>query len=182
MGAKFSAMLRKTFSRFYKKKCSICLVGLENSGKTTILSVLAHGAPASTVPTIGLNVRVVHKDRIEMKVWDIGGQKQYREGWARYAEGSDVCVFVVDTADLAKLPTVKEELHALLSNDSIATIPLLILANKIDLTPHVSERELVDSLGLEEIVRTPWIIMPVSALNVVGIDSVLEWLIGVAKD
>ena len=231
MGAKISAMLRQAFSRFYKKKCSICLVGLENSGKTTLLSVLVNGSPAATVPTIGLNVRVVSKDRIDLKVWDIGGQREYRSEWARYAEGSDVIIFVVDAADREKLPSVKEEvradrvvgvvggrmsvcvrssvrhkltpsllffpsltplplaflplspqLHNLLSISSISSIPLLILANKIDLSPHVNERDLVEALDLEEIVRTPWIVMPVSAINVVGIDSVLEWLIGVARD
>lgn len=42
------------------------------SGKTTLLSVLAHGAPVETVPTIGLNVKVFKKGQVNMKCWDIG--------------------------------------------------------------------------------------------------------------
>jgi hypothetical protein len=42
------------------------------SGKTTLLSVLAHGAPVETVPTIGLNVKVFKKGSVNMKCWDIG--------------------------------------------------------------------------------------------------------------
>ena len=42
------------------------------SGKTTLLSVLAHGEPVETVPTIGLNVKVFKKGQVNMKCWDIG--------------------------------------------------------------------------------------------------------------
>ena len=42
------------------------------SGKTTLLSVLAHGEPVETVPTIGLNVKVFKKGKVNMKCWDIG--------------------------------------------------------------------------------------------------------------
>ena len=34
------------------------------SGKTTLLSVLAHGEPVETVPTIGLNVKVFKKGNV----------------------------------------------------------------------------------------------------------------------
>ena len=34
------------------------------SGKTTLLSVLAHGEPVETVPTIGLNVNVFKKGNV----------------------------------------------------------------------------------------------------------------------
>ena len=43
-----------------------------HSGKTTLLSVLAHGEPVETVPTIGLNVKVFKKGQVNMKCWDIG--------------------------------------------------------------------------------------------------------------
>jgi len=36
------------------------------------LSVLAHGEPVETVPTIGLNVKVFKKGKVNMKCWDIG--------------------------------------------------------------------------------------------------------------
>lgn len=51
------------------------------SGKTTLLSVLAHGAPVETVPTIGLNVKVFKKGSVNMKCWDIGtSQKSSHAG------------------------------------------------------------------------------------------------------
>ena len=126
----------------------------ENSGKSTLLSVLLSGHSTPTVPTIGLNVKVVRKSRIEMKVWDIGGAAEYRQEWGRYASGSDVCVFVVDASDPGKLGKVREEMGKLLEDEVVRVMPMLILANKVDIVPHVNEKELVERLGLEEVEET----------------------------
>jgi Arf/Sar family protein len=80
------AVLTRLLEVFWTKKLDIVVIGLENksgnrksdsffdfySGKTTLLSVLAHGAPVETVPTIGLNVKVFKKGSVNMKCWDIG--------------------------------------------------------------------------------------------------------------
>lgn len=55
-----------------------------NSGKTTLLQVLSSGTPIDTAPTIGLNVKMVKKNGVQMKCWDLGGQSQYRAEWGRY--------------------------------------------------------------------------------------------------
>ncbi|GMH50188.1 hypothetical protein TrRE_jg8485 [Triparma retinervis] len=176
MGQLFSAL----FSAFYSKKMDIVLVGLENSGKSTLLSVLATGEPVETVPTIGLSVKVMKKQGITMKCWDIGGQEKYRGEWGRYTEGCSVILFVVDVADYEKMPTVKKELHKLVigaERGNTQPIPMLILANKIDKSPHMAETELITKLALEKIQMTPWIVMPISAVQSVGIENVLDWLI-----
>ncbi len=69
MGGIFNKML----DLFYSKKMEIVLLGLENSGKTTLLNQLALGQSYPSAPTIGLNIKQVKKDGINMKVWDIGG-------------------------------------------------------------------------------------------------------------
>jgi len=66
------AFLTKLLDTFYAKKLEVVLVGLENSGKTTLLNVLAAGRPVETCPTIGLNVKLVRKGGVQMKCWDIG--------------------------------------------------------------------------------------------------------------
>jgi len=63
------------------------------SGKTTLLNVMSGGASVETVPTIGLNVKMVKKGGVNMKCWDIGGQKQY-SAW-RLLPCSIVCPTVV---------------------------------------------------------------------------------------
>ncbi|GMH57254.1 hypothetical protein TL16_g02333, partial [Triparma laevis f. inornata] len=173
MGALLSSLL----ARFYEKKLDLVIVGLENSGKSTLLSVLATGVPVETIPTIGLSVKVVRKNSVTLKCWDIGGQKKYRQEWSRYTSGCDVILFVVDVSDFDKIPVAREELKKLPQLVSSSTTPLLILANKIDLSPRLTEAELVDQLSLEDIQTIPWIVMPTSAINCVGVESVMEWLL-----
>lgn len=89
---------------------------MRNSGKTTLLNVLANGHAVETVPTIGLNVKMIKRGGVQMKCWDLGGQSQYRSEWGRYTRGCNVIVFVVDAHDTEKLPTAKAELHQLLED------------------------------------------------------------------
>lgn len=63
-----------------------------------------------------------------------------------------------------------------LNNSELATTPLLVLANKIDLEPHISEPELIRELNLDYIVDNPWLVIPISALRLVNIDQVIQWL------
>jgi Arf/Sar family protein len=174
-------VLRKLLEVFYTKKLDIVVIGLENSGKTTLLSVLAHGEPVETVPTIGLNVKVFKKGQVNMKCWDIGGQEQYRSEWSRYTKGCDVVLYVVDAAAPQKMETAKKELHKLLDDGSIGTTPLLVLANKIDIQPHVGETELIERLQLNYVMETPWMVLPISALHCTNIDQVVEWLTAQGK-
>jgi Arf/Sar family protein len=143
MGQLVSSMLRSLMNILYKKKLEVVLVGLENSGKTTLLSVLADGTPVETAPTIGLNVKMVKRGGVQMKCWDLGGQSQYRQEWGRYTRGCNVIMFVVDSNAMHLLPDAKAELHRLLEDRELASTVLLVVANKIDLEPRVSEQQLI---------------------------------------
>ncbi len=90
-------VFRRLLNVFFSKKLEVVLVGLENSGKTTLLQVLSDGVPVETAPTIGLNVRMVKRGGVQMKCWDLGGQSQYRLEWGRYTRGCNCIIFVVDS-------------------------------------------------------------------------------------
>mmetsp|Transcript_17438 Transcript_17438/g.25455 ORF Transcript_17438/g.25455 Transcript_17438/m.25455 type:complete len:178 (-) Transcript_17438:62-595(-) len=169
-------MLQRLLDAFYTRKLEVVLVGLENSGKTTLMHVIASGHPVETCPTIGLNVKVIRKGGVQMKCWDIGGQAQYRSEWGRYTRGCDVIIYVVDAHAMDLVPLARKELHRLLEDRDLAMTPILVLANKIDLEPHISEAELIRELNLDYIVDNPWIVIPISALKVINIDQVISWL------
>lgn len=116
-----------------------------------------------------------------MKCWDIGGQEQYRSEWSRYTKGVDVVLYVVDAAAPQKFGMAKKELHKLLDDGSIGSTPMLICANKIDLDPHAGEAEIIDRLQLNYVMETPWMVLPISALQCTNIEQVVEWLTSQGK-
>ena len=63
MGALFS----KLWELFNGKQIEILMVGLANSGKTTLLNVISDNEPGDTLPTVGVNMRHVKKGSVTMK-------------------------------------------------------------------------------------------------------------------
>ena len=61
----------------------------------------------------------------------------------------DAVVYLVDAYDKERFAESKKELDALLSDESLATIPFLILGNKIDISDAASEEELRYHIGLQ---------------------------------
>ena len=57
-------------------------------------------------------------------------------------------VYFVDAYDKERFEESKKELDALLSDESLATVPFLILGNKIDIPHAASEDELRYCMGL----------------------------------
>merc|ERR1719330_1744709 len=116
------------------------MIGLDAAGKTTVLYQLKIGEVVNTVPTIGFNVETLQYKKLNMTVWDIGGQEKLRPLWRHYFAEADGLIFVVDSNDVERIApkddeegSAKRELHRCLADDSLKGIPLLIFANKQDL-------------------------------------------------
>lgn len=75
-------------SFFFKEEMELTLVGIQNSGKTTLLNILTGGEfQDDMIPTVGFNMRKVVKGNVVIKMWDIGGQPRFRSMWERYCRG-----------------------------------------------------------------------------------------------
>jgi ADP-ribosylation factor-like protein 8 len=93
-------LIAKLKEKLFNTKLEIVVLGLENSGKTTFLHQLTSGTYKKTVPTIGLNVSQVKKGNLSLKVWDLGGQVQYRGEWGAYTRDCDILVFMIDATNV----------------------------------------------------------------------------------
>lgn len=150
---KEGAFLYSPPSRNYRQltcttvEMELTLVGLQNSGKTTLVNVLASGAfSEDMIPTVGFNMRKITKGNVTMKMWDIGGQPRFRSMWERYCRGVNAIVFVLDSADTEKFEAARTELHNLLQKPQLANIPLLVLGNKNDLPSALTVEQVIDTL------------------------------------
>ena len=98
---------------------SVLLLGLDNAGKTTLLSqIKAHFLPrsdgsrapgpdpAKSVPTVGQNVATIPLPDMQLKIWDVGGQISMRRLWQSYYTSCHAIVFVVDSTDVGQDPDI----------------------------------------------------------------------------
>ncbi|KAF9161583.1 ADP-ribosylation factor-like protein 8B [Actinomortierella ambigua] len=160
----------------------LTLVGLQNSGKTTLVNVIASGQfSEDMIPTVGFNMRKVTKGSVTMKLWDIGGQPRFRSMWERYCRGVNAIVFVIDAADHAKLEAARTELRNLLDKPQLASIPVLVLGNKNDLPNALTVDQIIEVMNLKQIANREVSCYSISAKNQVNIDITLQWLIQKGK-
>jgi len=77
-------------------------------------------------------------------------------------------VFVVDSSDEERLNECVEELNALLAEEGLAKVPLLVYANKQDLQFALEAEEILNHMKLMEIQNRTWNIQACSALTKEG--------------
>lgn len=161
----------------FHRETSVLILGLDNAGKTATLYALHLGeAMPYTVPTVGFNVEAIKVGRLDIKMWDIGGQDALRSLWPHYFGQTDGVVFVIDSSDTDRFDIVKTELHTLVSHKELVGKPFLILANKQDLPTAVSKDELAKILQLESIKGSDWYIIECSATKNQRAKIGFEWL------
>ena len=115
----------------------LLIVGLDASGKTSILKKLQPREDLSTIaPTIGAQVEefysTIHK--IKFTAYDMSGQGKYRQLWDSYIKDVSAIIYVIDTTDRARFAVAASEFQELLTSAALraVTIPVLVFANKID--------------------------------------------------
>ncbi|AEC06385.1 Small GTPase superfamily ARF/SAR type [Arabidopsis suecica] len=173
MGARFSRIAKRFLP---KSKVRILMVGLDGSGKTTILYKLKLGEVVTTVPTIGFNLETVEYKGINFTVWDIGGQEKIRKLWRHYFQNAQGLIFVVDSSDSERLSEARNELHRILTDNELEGACVLVFANKQDSRNALPVAEVANKLGLHSLSKRCWLIQGTSAISGQGLYEGLEWL------
>ncbi|KAJ7250601.1 ADP-ribosylation factor [Mycena rebaudengoi] len=155
-----NAIIRRLIERFSSgKEHRVIFLGLDASGKTTLLYRMKLGEVVQTIPSIGFNVESVQlrarmgtTDRIlNVDCWDVGGCGRPMWGLLKhYLAPSDAIIWLIDSCDRERLSESVEEFSTVmrsLTKDATLDVepkdrPVLILATKQDLPKAMSIDEI----------------------------------------
>ncbi|CAK0898932.1 unnamed protein product, partial [Prorocentrum cordatum] len=174
-------LFKRLFGGFAsKKKVRIVVVGLDNSGKTTVLNCLKpKKASLETVPTVGFSTEEFQKHGVNFCAFDMSGQSRYRNLWEHYYGDVEGIIVVVDATDSLRFVVAKDELQQMMGNPAVSEgrMPILFLCNKMDAPGACPQTDIVEALELEQITDRPWAIFPTDALKGEGVEEATKWLV-----
>ena len=165
------------------------------------------------LPTVGQNTTTIKfesKDsdsplasqfkNINLKFWDLGGQKSLRNMWSRYFKQCHGIIFIIDSTDTERFQECYETLIDIAHDDiwmqiddddndndndnsnvdGTVNVPILMMANKQDLPQAVDLVSLKTGVFIKlvsELEATDSKLLPVSVLENQGLQESLEWLV-----
>ena len=162
-----------------EREVRLLMLGLDNAGKTTVVKKF-NGEEIDTIsPTLGFNIKTLEYRGFKLNIWDIGGQTSLRSYWRNYFEQTDGLIWVVDSADRARLQDCKAELQQLLLQERLAGASLLVFANKQDIVGALTAEQIRAELGLDELSATKrhWRIEACSAFTGAGLAAGVDWVV-----
>lgn len=109
----------------------VVILGLDGSGKTSILSAMKGITLTNPpIPTIGFNVESLEYENLVITLWDVGGQHKFRPLWKHYYHNAQAVIFVVDASDRSRFEEAQKELAKIVSERQLRDALVLIYANK----------------------------------------------------
>lgn len=154
--------------RAAEREMRVLVIGLDCAGKSSCVNRLRGEDVTSVAPTQGFDISSLkHSAGYTLNLWDVGGQQTIRAYWRNYFEATDAIVWVVDSADEARMPDCRRELETVLQEERLAGATLLVLANKQDLAGALPPSAIASSLGLNDAIgrKRHWQVFPCSAVT-----------------
>ena len=165
----------------FKKNPNILILGLDNAGKTTLLKCLTHttNEEIKTTPTLGINVKSIIYNGFQISLIDIGGQQSIRQYWSAYYQNQemDALIYVVDAADDMRIAECNEQFKILLNEPALANVPILVYANKSDISGCLEADEILEKLEMNDIEGRDWSLYACSALKGTGVEEGIKWVL-----
>lgn len=166
----------------------VVMVGLESTGKTTLLYRLKFGQYTNTIPTIGFNCEKVSVTEgkakgITFTIWDIGGKDNMRPLWKSYLRSADGILFVVDSSDIEGMEEARIELIRLIKSHNPSGLPVLVIANKQDLPSALTPDHVAKLVGVNELCSSHAChILPSCAITGEGLPEAMDMMFDMVRD
>lgn len=176
--------LEEVDKKLLKKRAPVVsIMGHVDHGKTTLLDSIRaskHKIVATEVGGItqSIGAYTVYVEDKKVVFLDTPGHEAFTEMRARGAKATDIAILVVAADDGIMPQTIEAISHA-----KAAEIPIIVAVNKID-KPGANPDKILQQLTEHGLVPEEWggdtITVKVSALQGIGIDELLEYILLVA--
>ncbi|KAH0796012.1 Small COPII coat GTPase SAR1 [Histomonas meleagridis] len=177
--------MKRIFGRKEQKvstRAKFVIVGLDGAGKSTILHTLKTNQFENAGHTDEAAVEQIQIGSVCASVYDLCGRQSLRPQWKDYYPNCNGIVFVIDVSSSERFKESKEELNSLLNASD--DVPILILANKVDIAGSYSRGDVISYFQLENILndfengrgKRPIKLYMSSALQRFGYTSGFNWL------
>ncbi len=168
--------------RSKNREVDVTICGLDNAGKTTIVKYLETGEFVETQPTMGINRgESIHSGKIEINVFDLGGQEDFRQLWSEVNEKSDGIVYVVDKTDVMRFEESYNVFHNVLKSQLHKDIKILVLLHKSDEPEGLERNRFIKEFGLLEM-PFQWACYETSAKTGENIYEAFKWFVESLKE
>ncbi|XP_054145420.1 ADP-ribosylation factor-like protein 13A [Melozone crissalis] len=135
------------------RKVTLLVMGLDNAGKTSVIADIERALPGEALPGAQPGQSRLRLDRFEVTLRDLPGAPRSRSAWRSHYSEAHGLLFVLDSADLARMEEARKVLSRVLSHPDVSGKPLLLLANKQDAPAAMLPCELIERLCLERLVN-----------------------------
>lgn len=85
-------------------------------------------------------------------------------------------MYVIDCSDRKRLLETGNELTELLCDAKLDQVPLLVFANKQDLSNVLKPSEIAETIGLVKLKDRTWQIQACSAIDGTGVKEGMDWV------
>lgn len=179
-----SAMLG--FPRQKKQRKQVLILGLDASGKSTLLYRMTLGAALLTVPTCCTATEKLIIGKQKYKFTEVGGLPRLRFAWRAMLGTAEALVYLIDVADIERIPlSIALLAHNLRKNGRGESIimPVLICLNSKSSHDKPKHSQIIEDIltqikAVVEIIgeSMTFDIFEISATDRVDSDRVIRWV------
>lgn len=166
---------------------NVLLVGLEGCGKTTFIHKYKFNQLHSPIASIGFHAETLKTPvkGVTLSLIELSGGKNNLPLWKDYFHHVDGIFYVVDCSEShERIIDASNLLHSVLSDENNHNIPVVIIANKLDLQSQVLPAELATRLNLNKLNQTnnKHFVQNMTAINGVGVNEAVKKMAELIKE
>ncbi|HKZ42968.1 MAG TPA: ADP-ribosylation factor-like protein [Candidatus Hodarchaeales archaeon] len=170
----------------------MAILGLTGSGKSSLVAYFTHNRLIEVRPTSGMQVTrmIVGKEEFPVMLIDLGGGLAFQNTiWleADFFDNVSALLYVVDSSAHENYESEQAAFSLVLQNQHLKGIPILIIANKVDLVQNQTTIATQVSLAMnlvEAKIEHPdreISLIPISLKTGMNVEQIAEWIYRVAR-